>query len=250
MPGRRLAKIVLPAGRCSPSSGRSRPASTAASAHQLPGNVAICYIASDKPCGAAFDKLGAKSHGHCEIRETMTEIWLHNNRRALAFGLILPGLLLAIGIAMATLQGPVWLRAAGGVVALVGLLGVAIIARQLWQPRLAYDERHLLVYLQTGPACRVPIEMVEGFLLGQGPTLLPGKRYDRAEAATVVIRLADSAIDWADRETKPALGRWCGGYITLRGTWCEPLSVDLVQRLNRRLAEVNRSADERSGTVP
>lgn len=122
--------------------------------------------------------------------------------------------------------------------------------RQLRQPRLAYDQRHLLVYVQTGPAYRVPIEVVEGFLLGQGPTLLPGKRYDQSEARTIVVRLADAATDWADRESKPALGRWCGGYITLRGTWCEPLSVDLVNRLNQRLAEVNRSAGEKSETAP
>lgn len=180
----------------------------------------------------------------------MAEIWLHNNRRALAFGLILPGLLLSIGVVLAVVSDAVWLRVAGGAMALVGLLGVAIVLRQLWQPRLAYDQRHLLVYLNAGPAYRVPIEVVEGFLLGQGPTMLPGKRYDHTEAATVVIRLADSAPDWADRATKPALGRWCGGYITLRGTWCEPLSVDLVQRLNYRLAEVNRPAGERSGTGP
>ena len=180
----------------------------------------------------------------------MAEIWLKTNRRALALGLILPGLLLSIGVGLAVLAEALWLRAAGGVVALVGLLGVALVARQIWQPRLAYDQRHLLVFLQAGPPHRVPIEVVEGFLMGQGPTLLPGKRYQHTEAATVVIRLADAAVDWADRPTKPALGRWCGGYITLRGTWCEPLSVDLVQRLNLRLSEVHRSAAESSGTGP
>ncbi|HEX4142645.1 MAG TPA: hypothetical protein VHY91_03770 [Pirellulales bacterium] len=177
----------------------------------------------------------------------MAEIWLHTNRRALAFGLILPALLVALGIALAVGVNVVWLRAAGALIALGGLLGVALVARQFWQPRLAYDQRHLLVFLQAGPPHRVPIEVVEGFLLGQGPTLLPGRRYRQTEASTVVIRLADAAADWADRETKPALGRWCGGYITLRGTWCEPLSVDLVQRLNRRLSEVNRPSTERTG---
>ncbi|HEY1784303.1 MAG TPA: hypothetical protein VGG30_02095 [Pirellulales bacterium] len=180
----------------------------------------------------------------------MAEIWLHTNRRALAFGLILPGLILAAGVALATLVDALWLRAGGGALAVFGLLGMAFVVRQLWQPRLAYDQRHLLVYLAAGPPQRVPIEVVEGFLLGQGPTMLPGRRHRQTEATTVVIRLADAAPDWADRETKPALGRWCGGYITLRGTWCEPLSVDLVQRLNRRLSEVSRPAGERSGTGP
>jgi hypothetical protein len=35
------------------------------------------------------------------------------------------------------------------------------------------------------------------------------------------------------------LGKWCGSYITIRGTWCERLSVELVQRLNVRLAEMH-----------
>jgi hypothetical protein len=30
--------------------------------------------------------------------------------------------------------------------------------------------------------------------------------------------------------------------VTIRGTWCEPLSVGLVNRLNQRLAEVSRAA--------
>jgi hypothetical protein len=37
---------------------------------------------------------------------------------------------------------------------------------------------------------------------------------------------------------KPSLGTWCGGYVTIRGTWCEPLQPDLIRRLNRRLKEV------------
>ncbi len=132
-------------------------------------------------------------------------------------------------------------RIIGVALAIVGLAGMGLVARHAWLPRLAYADRQLLVYLESGQPYRVPIEVVEGFLLGQGPTMLPGKQYQHTEARTLVIRLAESATDWADRETKPALGRWCGGYITLRGTWCEPLSVDLVQRLNQRLFDVTRS---------
>ena len=57
---------------------------------------------------------------------------------------------------------------------------------------------------------------------------------------TVVIRLAELPQDWADVPgIKPALGKWCGGYITIRGTWPEPLKCfHLVNGLNRRLAEV------------
>lgn len=36
------------------------------------------------------------------------------------------------------------------------------------------------------------------------------------------------------------LGQWCGGYITVRGTWCESITADLMQGLNRRLVEAHR----------
>ncbi len=57
----------------------------------------------------------------------------------------------------------------------------------------------------------------------------------------LAVRLAERASDWAQVDVKPALGKWCGGSITIYGAWCEPLSVALVQRLNDRLAAVQRS---------
>jgi hypothetical protein len=56
----------------------------------------------------------------------------------------------------------------------------------------------------------------------------------------VVVRLAESATDWKHREVRPAFGQWCEGYITLRGAWCEPITREVMQGLNRRLAEVQR----------
>jgi hypothetical protein len=61
----------------------------------------------------------------------------------------------------------------------------------------------------------------------------------------LVIRIAESAADWQHVEVKPQLGSWCGGYVTVRGTWCEPLSISLVNRLNQRLAEVTAAGEER-----
>ena len=170
----------------------------------------------------------------------MAEPWILSNRRALAFGLLLPALVLVLGLLLAF--GPetrfgAWQRGAGYVLGALGLIGIGALVRQMQQPRLAFEDRELLVYLRGGAPIRVPIEIVEGFLLGQAPSMLPGKHED-VEASTVVIRLSDKASEWSHQEVKPALGRWCDGYITLRGTWCEPLSVRLVNRLNRRLAEV------------
>jgi hypothetical protein len=176
----------------------------------------------------------------------MAEIWLRSNRRALALGLILPGVLLITGILLAALTHHFYAQIAGSILAAVGLLGCAALLWQMRLPRLAVDDSRLLVYARSGRPYGVPIEVVEGFLLGQGPSFLPGKRNARTETTNFVIRLAESAADWSQRDMHPALGKWCGSYITIRGTWCERLSVDLVQRLNVRLAEMHaRSSGSR-----
>jgi hypothetical protein len=155
--------------------------------------------------------------------------------------MVLPGLLAGFGLLLALGQdnARIWVRVSGGVLAVCALFAVVQLVSQLRQPRLSYHDGFLLVNLRPGAPIRLPIEVVEGFLLGQGPSFLPGRRYRGTETTTLVIRLAEAATDWADVDgIKPALGKWCGGYITIRGTWCEPLSVSLVNRLNQRLAAV------------
>ncbi|MEX0586689.1 MAG: hypothetical protein WD176_08600, partial [Pirellulales bacterium] len=127
----------------------------------------------------------------------------------------------------------------------VGFLGFLLAIGFIYvvrQPLLAYHDRHLIVRLEFGEPDRVPIELVECFLLGQGPSWLPGKKYAKTQTVTLVIRLAERAVDWSHRFTHPMLGSWCDGYITIRGTWCEPLSLEVVNRLNRRLDEAHRAA--------
>ncbi len=175
----------------------------------------------------------------------MTEIWLRSNRRALAIGLVLPGLLIIAGTLLAAAGERSYGRVAGAILAAVGLLGCAGLFWQMRLPRLAVDDARLLVYARSGRPYRVPLDVVEGFLLGQGPSQLPGRQYARTETRTFVIRLAENAVDWAQRDMHPALGKWCGSYITIRGTWCERLSVELVQRLNQRLAEVHARGTEK-----
>ncbi len=63
---------------------------------------------------------------------------------------------------------------------------------------------------------------------------------DGPETSTVVVRIAERALDWHQRPVKTMLGQWCGGYITVRGTWCEPITAELIQRLNHRLVDVQR----------
>jgi hypothetical protein len=174
------------------------------------------------------------------------EIWLRTNSRALWFGMIPPAIVAAGG--MLLLLGlpdrapAAWMRAVGLVFLAGGGSLVLMLAVQLRRPRLAYSDGELLVWLNPGAPARVPIAVVECFLLGQAPSMLPGKQHQTANAASLVIRLADSATDWHHQRAKAALGAWCSGYITIRGTWCEPLNVSLVNRLNERLAEVTRAA--------
>ena len=54
----------------------------------------------------------------------------------------------------------------------------------------------------------------------------------------LVARLSQRHTEWAKHEVKSALGNWADGYITIRGSWCEPLSGETIRKLNRRLKEV------------
>jgi hypothetical protein len=172
------------------------------------------------------------------------EVWLRTNSRALLFGMVPPalfggmGLLLLVGLPGR--EPPAWLRVAGGVLLAISLLTITALAWQMRKPRLAYRDGELLLWLRSGGPIRIPVRLVECFLLGQAPSLLPGGDKKQAETSALVLRVADRAVEWHRQDVKPQLGKWCEGYITIRGTWCEPLSVPLVNRLNARLAEVSR----------
>lgn len=172
-----------------------------------------------------------------------SKIWLHTNRRALWLGIvvILPCLAASIG-AVSLASGPVvrWTAIAISV-ALAYAVGLCV--RLMFQPRLRFANECLYVNLRPGPPLQVPIDVVECFFLGQGPALLPqpiGFRKDVDETSTIVVRLAESAEQWKHFDMKPTLGLWCDGYITIRGTWCEPITNDLLKRLNDQLIAAHR----------
>ena len=174
----------------------------------------------------------------------MSETWLQPNRRAIWFGAILP-LLVAVaaaylafgpsGSAIATLR---WL---GLAILLAAAAVLASLLRLHFRTPICYRDGHVMFYLRSGPPIKVPVHIIEAFFLGQGPAHLPGDRKGREETVNLVARLSQRETDWAHREVKPALGNWCDGYITIRGTWCEPLNSELIRRLNRRLKEVKTS---------
>lgn len=170
----------------------------------------------------------------------MRETWLRPNRRAILFGCV--PLLVAIGIGgwlalgLPTVASG-WRWLGGGIIAL-GMLAISLLLNELRRPRIAYANGRVLFYLSRGGPIAVPLGIVEAFFVGQGPATLPAGIGKQQQTYNLVARLSHRATDWADREVKPALGQWCGGYVTIRGTWCEPLDDNVIRRLNRRLKEV------------
>jgi hypothetical protein len=145
------------------------------------------------------------------------------------------------GMAMAQTYGlGTWMRVLGLATTIVSLLLALPIAYQMTVPRLAYQGGELLVYLQSAQPLRIPIDVVELFFLGHGTSLLPDQGEQPSKSRTVIIRLAEAATQWHDLPIQSAFGESRESYIILRGTWCEPLTVDVLKRLNRRLAEVHR----------
>lgn len=164
------------------------------------------------------------------------EVWLKPNRRIYLLGGILVFAfalaMFAVGVAVEFSPLRIGFLTAGAVLTLFAIFW----ARQAWAARLVYADDHLQVRL-GGPTRSIPIDLVECFFLGQGPA---GIGPEESEASSIVVRLAERAEDWKKVEINRRLGLWCDGYITIRGAWCEPISPTLMERLNKRLAEVHR----------
>jgi hypothetical protein len=158
--------------------------------------------------------------------------------------MVMPGVMAAC--ALAALAWALMTRPHPGLVLLFLLLGgvplwmIGELLYALRQPRIGYHAGNLLVYLEPTRPTRVPIEIVECFFLGQGGSELPKLQGREPETQNVIVRLAESAQDWKHRDVKPAFGHWCEGYITIRGSWCEPINEGLMKRLNQRLVAVQR----------
>lgn len=123
-----------------------------------------------------------------------------------------------------------------------GLLMVGLV-RQLRQPRVAYRDGSALFFLKAGAPFAVPVNVVEAFFLGQGPAHLTGAATSDTKTVNLVARLSQRDPQWQHREVKAALGEWAGGYITIRGAWCEPLTAEVLRGLNHRLREVSQEQD-------
>lgn len=123
----------------------------------------------------------------------------------------------------------------------VALLTGAAVAALTLRPRLRQEGNRLRFQVRWLGAEEAPLEAIEGFLLGTGelPISVGGKP---VEAATLVVKLADAELDLADRPTNRMLAQWCDHYVRVRGVFCEPLNLRLVEGLNARLAEARRES--------
>jgi hypothetical protein len=182
---------------------------------------------------------GAKSNCYSVDARDMADSWLRTNRRF--FGILTAvGLVLVVfGVGLLAVPSLLWLTVAG-VICGIGIVSASL--RYVFRPVIAYEAGFLLLRLTfRQPPIRVPLAVVEGFLLGQGPSYLPGKQAARLDTSTLVLKLAERAEEWERHETNDKLASWCGHYVTIRGTWCEPLTLDLVNRLNQKLYDATRA---------
>ncbi len=183
----------------------------------------------------------------------MIEIWLRPNRRALAFSLVVPLFPAVIGVGLVLAKRTAfvsWTQWLGAAMILLGAGGVSLILWQLRRPRIAYRDGQILFNLRSGPPIAVPVEIVEAFFLGQGPSHLPSELAGNEKTVNLVARLSQRETDWAARDIKPAFGEWKEGYVTIRGTWCEPLNHEVIRRLNRRLKEVKSLTESSAADAP
>ena len=174
-----------------------------------------------------------------EATSSPPAVWLRGNRRLLAAGVVM-----ALPVVAACVLLILWRPMVG---TFVSVPVIVLVAAALWhvqRPRIAYDKGHVLLRVRFGAAVRVPVRLVECFLVVNVPGAL-GKRRRHVPTTSIVVRIDPRAAEWARVETDRRLAVWCGSQATLLGTWCEPIDLDLVRRLNRYLTlaqETGKSA--------
>jgi hypothetical protein len=166
------------------------------------------------------------------------ETWLRPNRRAICFGCVPPLILATISSWFAFGIDPSGQWRWMGIAFLTVNIGVIVVLlRHLRRPRIAFQNESVLFFLRGGPPIAVPVNVVEAFFAGQSPAHLPGLA-KQPQTVNLIARLSQRCTEWTEQSVKPALGQWRDSYVTIRGTWCEPLDAEVIRRLNRRLKEV------------
>jgi hypothetical protein len=191
---------------------------------------------------------GTSSTTEVDGKRLMQETWLKPNRRAILFGCLPPLILTVVGACLAfahSESGNRVLHSVGYFLLIVGPAVMGLLLIQLRHPRIAFRNGKVLFYVRGGQPIAVPVNIVESFFFGQGPAHLPAMT-KQPNTVNLIARLSQRHTEWARQQVRPALGNWCDGYVTIRGTWCEPLNSDLIRRINRRLKEVKDECEDTS----
>jgi hypothetical protein len=173
------------------------------------------------------------SHGEAEV-------WLRANLRpaAVLFGAIAAAVAAAAAVLIAV-RPPAWSVA---IVVMACLIGLMVAAAFLWaasRPRLARRGGTLEVRLSPLGVQRVPLEVVECIFPGSQLLGADDETADR-RVSTLVMRLAERAVEWRSRPVASAWGSWEDGNVVFDGRWCEPLSQAIARDISARLLEAKR----------
>jgi hypothetical protein len=174
------------------------------------------------------------------------EIWLRGNPRSSWLPAGAAALLFTLAAIswLAIPSSSAWRLALAVPLTLLALVGVSLAGLLQRAARIGFDGRHVLLYIRPGAPQALPLDVVEVFFLGQGegatgdhhPTGPP------LETANVVVRIAERAHEYQQGSAAKLLAHWCGGYITIYGTWCQPLDAAAIIELNRKLTQAKRAA--------
>lgn len=162
-------------------------------------------------------------------------VWLRGNWRLtmLAAILLLPGLGLIVWAAISNVFSvPVRMViiATAMIDMVLGLIFAWIGSRSVI--RRMDDELVIHVGLQQ---VRLPISIVEVFFGGHEELPMANHGGSVPETANIIMRVAESAKEWQRVDIPRWIGRWCDGYLTIRGLWCEPVTRPLLESLNDQL---------------
>lgn len=173
------------------------------------------------------------------------EVWLRGNARpAVMLATVMAAAAAVAAAAVALLTPPAWIW---GIVAAVVLADVAAAIGLVWsstRPRLVCRGDTLEVRLSPLGVERVPVEVVE--CVFPGSDSLGGDPHAvTRRVSTLVLRLAERAVEWRSRPLASPWGTWEDGSIVFDGRWCEPLSAAVASDVSARLLEARRRAAAR-----
>lgn len=165
-------------------------------------------------------------------------VWLTANQRPAQVAALFSAVFFACGGLLALLRSPVTAGISLGLLA-AAIVAVGVTLRLWFSPRIYYDRTHLVLRFPDSQVFRIPLEAVECFFMGIA-------KYERTggaprESAAVVVRLADRALEWKQRDLPADYGTWSDGYVLIDGTWCESITETKVLELNRWLLEAKKS---------